>query len=170
MTEALHDSLIDLLIKQLDSTLNAATMVDWATSALCEGLDTPALVILAGLPRASSRFDVEPWLATALAELHVEPPPPDVLRRAYVGVVSRAILAGTTTTAHALDLIHSRAVSPLGHPSDLQPWCFVWEGLAPSDYHPLNAAGIEHEARTLASIWSHQPPIVPLRTTDRGAT
>jgi hypothetical protein len=169
MTEALHDSLIDLLVQQLDSTLSAATMVDWATSALCEDLDTPALVILAGLPRASSRFEAEPWLASALAELGVEPPPPDVLRRAYVGVVSRAVLAGTTTIAHALDLIHSRAVSPLGHPSDLQPWCFVWEGLAPSDYHSLDAVGIEHEARTLASVWSQQATIVPLSTKDAGA-
>ena len=90
-----------------------------------------------------------------------------MLRRAYVTVVSRALLAGTTTTADALERIHGRVVSPLGHPPDLQPWCFVWEGLAPSDYHALDAAGIEHEARTLATMWSRQAPIVSLRTTGR---
>lgn len=168
MTDALHDSLVDLLVQQLDGTASAAVMVDWATSALDEGLDTPALVILAGLPRASSRFDAEAWLAKALAELNVGTLPPDVLRRAYVGVVSRAILARTTTTPDALDLIHRRAVSPLSHPSDLQPWCYVWEGLAPSDFHALDVAGIEHETRILASKWSQHAPMVRMNTTDRG--
>jgi hypothetical protein len=49
MTEELHDSLVDLLVQQLDSTISAASMVDWATAAVCEGHDTPALVVLAGL-------------------------------------------------------------------------------------------------------------------------
>ena len=160
MTEALHDSLIDLLVQQLDSTVSAAAIVDWATAALCEDLDTPALVILAGLPRASSWFEAEPWFAKALAELEIRLPPPEVLRRAYVGVVSRAILAGTMTPARALDLIHRRAVSPLGHPSDLQSWCYVWEGLAPSDFRSLNAEAAEHEARTLAQAWAQQAPTV----------
>src|SRR5687768_1603516 len=113
MTEQLHDALVDVLVRQLDATVSAASMVDWATSALCEGHDTPALVVLAGLPRASSYFEAEPWWATALAELKVQLPPPEILRRAYVGVVSRAILAGTAAPAHALELIHGRAVTPL---------------------------------------------------------
>src|SRR5688572_29891967 len=132
MTEELHDSLIHLLVQRLDSTVAAAAMVDWATAALCAGLDSPALVILAGLPRASILSDAEPWFEKTLDQLGIKLPSADDIRRAYVGVVSRAILAGTSETADALELIHRHVVSPLGHPSDLQPWCFVWEGLAPS--------------------------------------
>ena len=159
----LHDALVDLLVQQLDATLGAAAMVDWATAALCEDYDTPALVILAGLARDSSRFDVEPWLAKALAELGVEAMTPEMLRRAYVGVVSRALVARTVTCVRALDLIHSRAVQPLGHPPDLQPWCFVWEGLAPSDFRSLNTVEVEHEALSLATVWAQHAPVIQLK-------
>jgi hypothetical protein len=54
-----------------------------------------------------------------------------------VGAVSRALLAGTIDAEAALERIHARAVGPLGHPPDLAPWCYVWEGLDPRDYRSL---------------------------------
>ena len=169
MTEELQDSLVDLLVRQLDSAVTAADMVDWATAALSAGLDTPALVVLAGLPRRSSLFEAEPWFERALAELGVELPLPDDLRRAYVGVVSRAVLARTCPSDTALDLIHRHAVNPLAHPADLAPWCYVWEGLAPSDFRTLNAAGVEHETQTLASDWARRATFGRSNHIDRGA-
>ena len=166
MTEELHDSLVDLLVRRLDATVSAAAMVDWATAALCAGLDSPALVILAGLPRASALSEAEPWFVKTLDELGIKLPTAEEIRRAYVGVVSRAILAGTSEPGTALDLIHRHAVSPLGHPSDLNPWCFVWERLAPSDFHSLDATGVAQEARALATAWARGAFLASLQTLD----
>jgi hypothetical protein len=166
MTEALHDSLVDLLVRRLDTSVSAAVMVDWAVAALSAGLDTPALVILAGLPPASILSDAEPWFEKTLVELGIKLPPAEDLRRAYVSALSRSVLAGTLKPVKALDLIHHHAISPLGHPSDLKPWCFVWERLAPSDFHSLDDAGVELEARTLASAWARRPFLASLQTPD----
>ena len=46
------------------------------------------------------------------------------------------------------------AVSPLGHPPDLVPGRFVWEGLDPADYHPFSDEEVEAAARCLASEWA----------------
>ena len=158
MTQELHDSLVDLLVRRLDDTVGADAMVDWATAALSADFDTPSLVILAGLPRASSLSETEPWFVRALDELAIKLPAAEGIRRAYVSVVSRALLAGTIQPADALDLIHSRTVTPLGHPDDLKPWCFIWERLDPSDYHSLDDAGVEQETRALAIEWARASP------------
>ena len=94
---------------------------------------------------------------TALAELRIELPPPEVLRRAYVSVLSRRILAGALDVPRALDLIHRHAVQPLGHAADVKAWCFLWEGLDPTSYESLDGAAIEREARALARGWADRP-------------
>ena len=157
MNAALEDALIDVLVQRLAGTVTAASIVDWATDALVAGEDTPSLVVLAGLDRHGSVFDVTPRLDTALTELGVRPFAPADLRRAYVGMVSRAVMAGRVTSREALDRIHQHAVTPLGHPPDLSAWCFVWEGLAPTDYRELGPADIEVEARRLAETWTLHP-------------
>jgi hypothetical protein len=157
MNAALEDALIDLLVQRMAATVMAASIVDWATAALLAGEDTPSLVILAGLERDASVFDAAPRLDRALSELNVPSPAPADLRRAYVGMVSRALIAGRVTPREALDRIHQHAVTPLGHPPDLSPWCFVWEGLAPTDYRELSAAEVDMEARRLAEVWARHP-------------
>ena len=166
MTGDLHDSLVDLLVRRLDETVGADAMVDWATAALGADFDTPSLVILAGFPRASTLSETESWFLRALDELGIKLPPAEGIRRAYVSVVSRAILAGATQPADALDLIHRRAVTPLGHPTDLKPWCFIWERLDPSDFHSLDSAGVERETRSLASVWAGGPFLASLQALD----
>lgn len=151
MTE---DALIDLLVQRMAARVTAAAIVDWATDALVAGEDTPSLVILAGLDRAASVFEITPWLDKAISELKVVQPPAADLRRALVGVVSRALMAGRITSEEALDRIHQDVVSPLGHPADLAAWCFVWEGLGPMDYRRLTPADIDVETRRLAAEWA----------------
>jgi hypothetical protein len=72
-------------------------------------------------------------------------------------MVSRALMAGRVTSRQALDNFHQHAVTPLGHPSDLSAWCFVWEGLAPADYRELTPNDVDVEARRLAAAWAGHP-------------
>jgi hypothetical protein len=72
--------------------------------------------------------------------------------------VSRAVLGGTLDPDEALERIPRIAVSPLGHPPDLAPWCFLWEGLHPDDYRTLESGQREAEARCLVMAWSTCPP------------
>jgi len=154
MNAALEDQLIDVLVRRLEASVTAASIVEWATNAMVAGEDTPSLVILAGFDHNGSVFETAPWLDKALAELHVLPPPPTELRRAYVGAVSRALVAGRLTSQQALNSIHQHAVTPLGHPPDLAAWCFVWEGLGPTDFRELSPSEVDLEARALAAQWA----------------
>jgi hypothetical protein len=112
MNAALQDALLDLLVRRMDSATSGASLVDWATQALTEDIDTEALVYLAGLPGDCSVFEASPLLDRALADLGVAVPEPPQLRRGYVGAVSRALLAGTIDAEAALERIHARAVAP----------------------------------------------------------
>jgi hypothetical protein len=156
MNRAIEDSLIELLVNHLATRATAADMVDWATSGLVAGEDTPALVILSGLDRNSSVFEVMPWFDKALSELGIAHSPPEEIRRAFVGAVSRSLLDGRITADRALDQVHEHAVSPLGHPDDLSAWCFVWERLRPGDFHSLSPAEVDAEARGLAVEWARR--------------
>jgi hypothetical protein len=158
LNAALHDSLVDLLVQRLDNQLAGAQLVDWAVEALQQGIETKALILLAGMARDCSVYEAGPLLDRGLAELNLPMPAPDGLRRAYVGAVSRAMLAGNVQTDVALDRIHQRAVSPLNHAPDLAPWCFVWEGLHPSNYESLDPGQVEAEARRLAASWAEAYP------------
>ena len=151
---ALQDALLEILVVRMDGALTGASLVDWATRALAEGLDSESLVYLAGLPGDCSVFDAGPLLDRSLAELGQVVPPAAELRRAYVGAVSRALLGGTIDVESALDRIHRSAVSPLDHPADLAPWCFTWEGLDANDYHSLSAGEVAAVARRLAGEWA----------------
>ena len=154
MIAATEDALTELLVQRLHARVTSAMIVDWATDALRNGEDTPSLAILAGLDRTSSVYETMPWLDKALSELNVVPPPPAELRRAFVAVVSRALMAGRITSEQALDRIHEDVVTPLGHPADLMAWCYVWEGLGPTDFRELTPADVDVEARKLAAAWA----------------
>ena len=111
MNAALHDALLEVLVGRLESALRGAPLVDWAVRALEQGVETEALVYLAGLPRDCSVFDAGPLLDRGLAELNVAVPGQADLRRAYVGVLSRAFLAGTLNAEEVLERIHRSAVT-----------------------------------------------------------
>ena len=121
MNAALQDALLEILVVRMDGAPTGASLVDWATRALAEGLDSESLVYLAGLPGDCSVFDAGPLLDRSLAELGQVVPPAAELRRAYVGAVSRALLGGTIDVESALDRIdrarcrHS-IIQPTWHP------------------------------------------------------
>jgi hypothetical protein len=158
MTPALYDALLDLLVRRLDDIVPAAELVAWATIALEQGIETDALVDLAGLARDCSAHEAAVLLDKTISQLHLNVPAGEALRRAYVGAVSRAVLAGSLPAEDALERIHRRAVTPLGHPPDLAPWCFVWEGLHPDDYETLTPSQQEELALHLARTWASFPP------------
>lgn len=154
MNAALYDSLLELLVRRLEDQLAGAQLVDWAVAAVQQGVETDALILLAGLSRECSLYEAGPLLDRGMAELDLAVSDSESLRRAYVGAVSRAILAGKVPTDVALERIHRWVVSPLNHPPDLAPWCFVWEGLHPTSYESLNPDQVAAEARRLASSWA----------------
>jgi hypothetical protein len=71
MTRSTEDALIDLLVHRMAGRLTATAVVEWATHALVAGEDTPSLVVLAGLDRKLSVFEITPWLDKTIAELQV---------------------------------------------------------------------------------------------------
>ncbi len=156
MSPDFQDALITLLVRQADHLATADEMVEWATAALAKGMETPALVILAGLPRGSSLSEADPWFQQALVQLNLSGLSPVALRRAYLGVVSRAVLAQTLDHREALDLVHRHVMNPLNHPGDLMAWCHLWEGNHPADFHDLKEQEAETETRTLARQWATQ--------------
>ena len=111
-------------------------MVAWATTALVEGWDSPALRILAGLdvgqiPRI---WETAPYLERALTELSIPLSSADQVVREYVDEIASLILAGAVEPQVAVKEIHTIAVSPLEHPRDLQPWCDLNGGLEPGGH------------------------------------
>lgn len=157
MNRAIEDGLIELLVSRLATRVTAADLVDWATAALVAGEESPSLDVLAGFDRGTSVLEAMPWFNKALSELGIAPLPDHELRRAFVGAVSRSLLDGRISADQALDQVHEHAVSPLGHPDDLSPWCFVWERLGPGDYRSLSPAEVEAGARHLAADWASRP-------------
>jgi hypothetical protein len=153
LSPTLYDGLLDLLVRRLEDQVAGAQLVDWAVEAVQQGVEADALILLAGLSRDCSIYEAGPLLDRGLAELDVLVPDPETLRRAYVGAVSRFLLEGRVATDLALDRIHRWAVTPLNHPPDLAPWCFLWEGLHPTSYESLDPDQVAAEASRLASLW-----------------
>jgi hypothetical protein len=46
MNTDLHDALLDLLVQRLDSGASGAALIDWATRAVEQGVETESLVRL----------------------------------------------------------------------------------------------------------------------------
>ena len=159
MHQALGDELITLLVARSNEIATGEPVVDWAVHALEAGLESAALVELAGLPRTASVFDAGPLLDRALHELGIAPPDREELLRAYVGVVSRALLDGKLPVAAALDDVHATVVSPLRHPDDLRPWCYLWESLDPVALRSLEPNEVASKTRQLAEEWALHPGI-----------
>jgi hypothetical protein len=173
MNAQLSDALIEILVTRIDSAITGAHLVEWAVAALEQEVESTALVWLAGLPPYCTLSEASPLLDRALTELGLTPLPDATdLRRAYVGAMSRRLLADRVSARVALDRIHQFAVSPLNHPADLAPWCFAWEGLDDSqEYRIMTEGEAAERARELATTWAtatHWPPS-PVRRASGGA-
>ena len=159
MHQALGDELVTLLVARSNEAASGEPVVEWAVHALEAGLESAALIELAGLPRTASVFDAGPLLDRALRELGIAPPDLEELLRAYVGVISRALLEGKLAVAAVLDDVHATVVSPLRHPDDLRPWCYLWESLDPVELRSLEPYEVASKTRRLAEAWALYPGI-----------
>jgi len=155
MIEHLRDRFLGALVTAESDAAAAAALVDWAVEALGAGYDSPALRILAGLlPPETDAHTVLPYARRAARELGMDIPEGEGLRRAYIPVACRALLRGELDAETTTHRIHSWVVSPLGHPSDLMSWCYLWEGnSAQCDF--VDGPNTEHviaEARRWAAV------------------
>ena len=146
----------ELLLAELAGELRGGTVVDWAVAELERGVDTPATRVLAGLGGSCSLSEVEPYFASALAERGVaRPVDENGLRRGHLLDLATDLLEGMLAPDVARKRIHAEVVGPLGHPTDLKPWCFLWEGLDPVTFDTLSDAeageALKEEARKLLS-------------------
>jgi hypothetical protein len=124
---------VGLLLKGMSNMTMGQDYVDWAVSALTDGFDSPGLAILGGLDTEGIvyRSDAEKYFQQVVQELGIPVPDSNVVPRELVDWIAERIVEGTVDPVTGVDSIHGLVVSPLGHPSDLMPWCFLWEGNTP---------------------------------------
>lgn len=124
-------TLLTLLVQLEQGGFAAPDASSWAQDALEDGLDSSSLRVLAGLGQDAQSFEVSPLLRDALRELGIEPPQGEALLRAYASAVAQELHDGHITADVAVARIHATVISPLGHPDDLMPLCYLWEGNTP---------------------------------------
>ena len=143
------------LLLHLDRTdLAAETAVKWATEALVDGFDTPALRRLAGAtPRLTSSEEIEPDVRKALDELHIgRPSDLDILSR-YETEIVEAILDGRLSPLAGLSDLYENVVLGSDYDWRFLPWCYLDDGLDPydlGDYTPLPKAALVPSIRRYA--------------------
>ena len=140
-TQDVTDEAVELLAIEARGSLRGQELVDWATKTLSIGYESPALVTLAGLdldsvPRVA---DALPLFLRALTELDlVVPEGEEGILRAKARIIARRILSGRVNPAEGVAMMEKAVVSPLGHPSDLMPWCYLSSNLHPETFGDLS--------------------------------
>ena len=141
---------IEILVQEIAGRSVGDDLVEWAVRALVEGFDSPALRRLAGLDK-DSWFEAKPLFDRAVQELRLElPSTKELLLRDYLRVIAREMLDGRRQPVDALQIIHSQVLTPLHHPEDLMPWCYLWEGLEPGTFASLTDSQRDEATRQLA--------------------
>jgi hypothetical protein len=159
-TDIRHDA-VELLAKAERQRLVCQELVDWATQALAAGWDTPALVALAGLDLGATPIlsDGMPLFRAALEQLFVSVPGDrEHILRAHLVEVAILITSGSLSPSEGVARAESEVVSPLGHPADLMPWCYLG-----SDLHPVTFSDLSGDA------WDEYVKALARDTVKRGA-
>ena len=131
---------VPLFAKWHLNSATAAHAAQWATDALEDGFDSPAVRELAGLdldPLASV-FEAEHVLLQALRELSIPFPEKATALRAYAVFLAGEISAGRLDPVAGVRKVHQCVVSPLNHPEDVMPWCYLDDALHPTRLTPLD--------------------------------
>jgi len=130
---------ITLLAKKVNDSARGQHYVDWAVQALTEGFDSRSLAILASLDLEDDfhRWEAENFFLKAVSELGLIIPDDETILRKHLLLLITRIQNRVLDPKVGIDFIHREVVSPLGHPSDLQPWCFLWEGNDPTRYDTI---------------------------------
>lgn len=140
------------LLLRIRHTATGQSAVDWAVNALVAGYDTPSMRVLAGLDLDGlpSAWEASELVTASLEELGFAPPDIETISYAYVTDAAKAALTGELSPQEAANRIHKLVVSPLDHPPDLMPWCYVWEGNAADCSRSLEDHEIDAEILRLA--------------------
>jgi hypothetical protein len=136
MYQELPSGTLALLARKISGTITGQDYVNWAVEALTENFISPNLAILAGLDLEInfSLWEAEKYFENVVTESgwsildHVT-----ILRSHLISLLT-SIQNGTIDPETGVDRIHREVISPLGHPSDLQGWCLLWEGIYPVVY------------------------------------
>lgn len=128
-----------MVLRDHTGMLTGDELAEWATAALADGHDSPAIRELAGLDLdgCANLYDAERLFARALVELGVDRPDVAKCASARVRELARAVLDGTVSAKEALDRVHGEVISPLDHPGEFAAWCYIWEGNEPDLSGPL---------------------------------
>ena len=132
-SSTLPKHLLEVFASRYAGVATGDDLVHWAVSALDLGLNTRSLRMLAGLTTPISQDEADPLFRSSLRELGIEAPTLENLWRPYLTWICTAIEEGRVTPDEGADRIHSRVVSPLEHPKELEGWCRLWEGFHPGD-------------------------------------
>jgi hypothetical protein len=154
-----------LVSKRVRSTPEVQDYVNWAVDALMDGLDSYSLAILAGLDIGSAVdwLEADKYFLKAVRELALPIPddelalslPNDeaVLRR-HLNEIAQQIREGVIDPVTGIERIYREVISPLGHPSDLSPWDFLWEGNSPGWHYAEHSEEEHSEAiAAYATTW-----------------
>jgi len=118
---------------------NAKDAAQWATDALEDGFDSPALRQLAGLDLnlLASRHEAKDILRKAIGELSIPFPEKGAALRSYAAYIAGEIESGRLDPVSGVKEVHKCVLSPLNHPEDLMTWCYLDDGLHPTEFTPL---------------------------------
>ncbi|HEV8241414.1 MAG TPA: hypothetical protein VGS57_18775 [Thermoanaerobaculia bacterium] len=156
-----------LLVHLHHRHLTAETAAQWATDALVDDFDSPALRRLAGVDsRFTTCYEIEPDVSRALEELGIARPQPDEILQRYERETAAAILDRRLSPLAGLsDLFHNVVVA-----SDYDwrfiPWYYLDDGLDPydlRDYTPVpKPALIPSILRYAKEVCESSPDVTPL--------
>ena len=122
-----------LLLLERDA-LSARIAIQWATDALVDDFDSPALRRVAGVdPKQATAPEIAPDLNKALNELGIARGPlPDLFQRYELEICAAMVAGEIPPVVGASDLYHS-VVIPTHYEWRFVPWYFLDDGLDPYD-------------------------------------
>ena len=130
-------------------------LIRWATQALLDGYDTPALIELGSLAPADVRLsDAVVVFQRALDELGIVhfPPTEDALRAQALAIALLICERKISPRDGAYRIFHE-ALQPLRYPRDLMGWYFLYDGTHYPTHRELLGAELDEvileEARNL---------------------
>ena len=133
---------IEVLAHLAAKTASSDELTAWAVRALADGYDSPVLLGLASLAEVRLS-DAEPLFRRALDDLGIAYPPLEQLLRAYARSLASRIADGRVSHQEGAHRIFHEVLYPLGYPSDLMGWYFLYDGTHYPTHRELRGAELD---------------------------
>jgi hypothetical protein len=91
--KSMDEATLKLFARRHLSAASAEDAADWAIAQLQLGRETPSLLIVAGLDRTATPWEVDQYLGRAMSELGWEAPPKETALRWLAAKLARHLLA-----------------------------------------------------------------------------